>query len=63
MYTEFVKTFDMLYSNEKNARDLYRGYLEKFSDPKIRATLQVIMEEEEEHMRIVEKMMNLMGQE
>ncbi len=62
MSTEFLNAMKMLYDNEKNARDLYAGYLEKFSDPRIRAVLEVIKSEEEEHMRIVQKMMEVMGQ-
>ena len=49
------KIFDDLYLIEKGARDLYDEFLESLEDDEARKIIEGIKKDEEEHMKIVEK--------
>jgi rubrerythrin len=44
--------FDDLYDLEKEARDLYHGFLKDLKDKYARKIIRGIMEDEEKHMKI-----------
>ncbi len=54
------KMFEDLYWLEKQARDLYSDYLRDLKDEKTRAIVTAIRDDEDRHMRVAQKLLDLL---
>ena len=53
--------FLKLYGMEKQARDMYKEYASKPSDEELKLLFLEIMRQEENHMLIAKKILNILG--
>lgn len=54
-----AKMFEDLYWLEKQARDLYDGFLRDLPEESVRAVVTRIRDDEERHMRLVQQLIDL----
>ena len=59
--TNLIQPFVVLYNSEKKARDMYDDYAKKTKDKELRELFLMIKSQEEEHMLIAQKLLQLVG--
>lgn len=57
--TNLIQPFLLLYNSEKRARDMYIDYAKQTKDNELKELFLMIKGQEEEHMRIAQKLLRL----
>lgn len=59
--TNLIQPFVLLFNSEKKARDLYEMYASQTKDEELRNLFLMIKKQEEEHMKIAQKLLQVIG--